>query len=159
MQPHPFCCLVRIIIAHAQKLVDIFRGYLGEEISCCAFSKSLHQKPIMGDYKGPLWLLMVALAVCNVYSLPGGPPLGVNFDNVCNALRPNPSSSHGSGTPGNGGYRLQMSPSMTPATNGFTYQVDTNYTSEQLKTLILVLRYYLHSSYCWRHNPGVFGSS
>ncbi len=91
----------------------------------------------MGDCKGPLWLLMIALAVCNVYSFPGGPPLnGVNCDNVCNALRPNPASPHGSGTPGNGGYRLEISPPMTPwpATNGFTYQVNTTYTSEQLKT-------------------------
>ena len=90
----------------------------------------------MCDCKGPLWLLMVALAVCNVHSFPSGPPLASNFDNVCNALRPNPASPHGSSTAGDGGYSLEISPPMTPAANanGFTYQIDTTYTSEQLSS-------------------------
>ncbi len=84
---------------------------------------------------------MVALAVCNVCSLPGGPPIAnnpVNLDNVCNALRPNPASPHGSNTAGDGGYSLEISPPMTPAANanGFTYQIDTTYTSEQLKDFV-----------------------
>ncbi len=78
-----------------------------------------------------LWLLIVAL-VGTVSSLPSGPPLSpeANRDNVCNALRPNPGSSHGAGTGGSGGYSLEIAPPMNLTASGFTYEPNTTYTSK-----------------------------
>ncbi len=78
-----------------------------------------------------VWLLLLALAG-TACSRPEGPPIGsqINFDNVCNALRPNPLSVHGAGSSGTGGYSLGITPPMMLITNGFTYEANTTYTSK-----------------------------
>lgn len=79
--------------------------------------------------KQSFWLLLSALIICSVTGRSSGPPLSPNadFDLVCNALTPSPTA-HGSPSAGDGGYRLEISPPMTPATNGFTYSPNTVYT-------------------------------
>ena len=83
-----------------------------------------------------LLLLLLALTACSVTGFPSGPPVtpDANFDLVCNALAPSPSA-HGNPSAGDGGYRLEISPPMAPATNGFTYSPNIVYTG---KTNILV---------------------
>ena len=77
------------------------------------------------------WFSIAACAsVCVARS--SGPDISTiaNRDNVCNAMRPHPTlSGHGTGTAGDGDYRLEINPPMTEATDGFSYTADTAYTS------------------------------
>ena len=79
------------------------------------------------------WLLLVAVSTNLNYvaGFSSGPPLAPasNFDLVCNRMTPNPNN-HGAPMGGNGGYFIDISPSMSEVTNGFTYVGGQTYTSE-----------------------------
>ena len=81
----------------------------------------------------PIWLLLVAVCTTHfvVDGRSGGPPLSPssNFNLVCNEMTPN-SLNHGGPLGGNGGYFIDISPSMSEVTNGFTYVGGQTYTSE-----------------------------
>ncbi|XP_064386736.1 putative ferric-chelate reductase 1 isoform X3 [Halichondria panicea] len=76
-------------------------------------------------------LLIACLAVCaalnRVDGFSSGPPVRSNEALVCQQMTPNPNN-HGAPQSGDGGYRLEISPPMATATNGFTYQARTAYT-------------------------------
>ncbi len=78
-------------------------------------------------------LLIACLAVCaalnRVDGFSSGPPVRSNEALVCQQMTPNPNN-HGAPQSGDGGYRLEISPPMATATNGFTYQARTAYTSK-----------------------------
>ena len=81
--------------------------------------------------KRSLWVVL-ATCISMCIARPSGPDISssTNRDNVCNAMRPNPTTSpHGNGTAGDGDYRLEINPPMTEATDGFNYTADTAYTS------------------------------
>ena len=86
-----------------------------------------------------IWLLLLAVST-NLYDVEGrstGPPAGdpLYFDSVCNQMIPN-SFSHEFPTGGNGGYFIDISPSMPEVTNGFTYVGGQTYTSEFRSRLV-----------------------
>ncbi len=78
-------------------------------------------------------LLAFFVACCSLHAVTGmssGPPLNSpdNIDLVCREMTPNPSA-HGQPQSGNGGYALEILPEMATATDGFTYEINTVYTS------------------------------
>ena len=91
------------------------------------------------------WLLLVAVStnLNNVAGFGSGPPLSPpsNFDLVCNQMTPNPVN-HGAPTEGNGGYFIDISPSMSEVTNGFTYVGGQTYTSEFINIHFYLLCYF-----------------
>ncbi len=78
-------------------------------------------------------LLIACMAVCSalhgVTGFTGGPPASTQPALVCQQMTPSPGA-HGSPQDGDGGYRLEISPPMATATNGFTYETGTAYTSK-----------------------------
>ncbi len=78
-------------------------------------------------------LLAFFVTCCSLHAVTGmssGPPIDTpaNEALVCQQMTPN-SNNHGDPQSGDGGYRLEISPTMATATNGFTYETDTVYTS------------------------------
>ena len=90
-----------------------------------------------------IWLLLLAVST-NLYDVEGrstGPPADepLNFDLVCNQMTPN-SFNHGSPMGGNGGYFIDISPSMSEVAGGFTYVGGQIYTSKFLSRFIVGVR-------------------
>ncbi len=87
------------------------------------------------DLKMRALLLAFFVTCCSLHAvtgLPSGPPISSNANEalVCQQMTPSPSpGAHGAPQSGDGGYRLEISPTMATATNGFTYVTDTVYTS------------------------------
>lgn len=80
-------------------------------------------------------VLVVCLAILSgVMGNSMGPPAASFSDLVCNQLTPSPQA-HGTPTPGDGGYQLEISPPMTETTDGFSYVPDTAYTSKLTATV------------------------
>ena len=78
-------------------------------------------------------LLAFFVACCSLHAVNGmssGPPLTstANTDLVCREMTPNPTN-HGNPQSGNGGYALEILPEMVTVTDGFTYEINTVYTS------------------------------
>ena len=78
-------------------------------------------------------LLAFFVTCCSLHAVTGmssGPPLTPipNEALVCQQMTPNPGP-HAAPQSGDGGYRLEISPPMATATNGFTYENNTVYTS------------------------------
>ena len=78
-------------------------------------------------------LLAFFVTCCSLHAVTGmssGPPLSPSANEalVCQQMTPN-RNNHGDPQSGDGGYRLEISPTMATATNGFTYETDTVYTS------------------------------
>ncbi len=78
-------------------------------------------------------LLAFFVACYGLHAVTGrssGPPLtpATNADLVCREMTPNPTP-HGQPQSGNGGYALEILPEMATVPDGFTYEINTVYTS------------------------------
>ncbi len=82
----------------------------------------------MNGYKLLIAYLAVCAALNRVDGYSTGPPATTT---VCQQMAPSSlPTNHGDPQSGDGGYRLQISPPMATATNGFTYETGTAYTSK-----------------------------